>query len=1242
MGEENQASDSIEQRVNRVIAAYLEARRMGQAPDREALLARHPDLAAELKSFFADKEQFDRLAQPLGGVPYPAKAKEELPSAALIDAPALGAGPSDRAAVGDTVRYFGDYELLEEIARGGMGVVFKARQVSLNRPVALKMILAGQLASATDVDRFRREAEAAANLDHPNILPIYEVGEHDGQHYFSMKLIEGGNLTSFSRELPASAADQRRVAKLLATVARAVHHAHQHGLLHRDLKPANVLLDRDGQPHVTDFGLAKRLTGEPGAPATGGLTQSGAILGTPSYMAPEQAGGTKALTVAADTYALGAILYECLTGRPPFEAATPLDTVLQLLEREPEPPHQLNSRLNPDLETICLKCLRKEPTKRYGSAEELASDLDRWLAGQPIVARPVRRGERLFKWVKRRPLVAALLATVVLVTLAGIGGITWALAAALEQEERALGEKAKADKEKELAQHARRLAVTEKTRAEEELRRAEWLIYAGKLAAAQRQWQARDFVMVHTLLDRCHWDYRGWEHDYLYTLLTQNMRILRGHGGPVTSVSFSRDGRYLASGGWFEVKVWDLQTSQQVFTRKVGNFSGAGVAFSPDGKHVAGFSLGTIKVWNIQTGKESLNLDHPTVVNTVAFSPNGQHLAIAGNSNIVTICDARNGKAKFTLIDHCNPITSVAFSPDGKRLACTGTHKQGNTASAGGVTLWDARTGKVIRTWGGIDSLVNYVVFSPDSQRLASADGRTVKVWHTQTGQQNLSVPITRTEQNSFGGYVGSICFSPDGKFLAGGTRSILFGSDDGEVIVWDARTGEESLRLAGHTNSILSLAYRPNGKHLASASADGTVRLWGVPPGPEARSLTGHTDRINSLVFSPDGKKLATASWDHTIKLWDTRTGKETATLRGHSNFVSSVVFSPDGNRLASTAGGQTLRSGWLIPGEVKLWDSQTGKEILTLDRKSCPYMDCVAFSPDGKLVAGNVPSLFGVTEVRLFNSRTGKPIRTLKGFSGSIHAVAFSPDGRRLACGGNRSQNQFVLGGEVTLWDVQSGQRTLTLFGHADTVLSVTFSRDGKRLASSSGNMDRPDDPGEVKLWDALTGQEIHSLRGHTKMVSSVAFHPSGACLASASRDRTVKVWDTQSGQEAITLRGHGGNVNSVAFSPDGQHLASAGGSVDRQRKPYGEVKVWDAPDRQKSVILRARVKHFQTLAFSPDGKRLAGAGFFEAGVVRNVTRKTQGRVCLCDAQTGEEVLDLLWPDDMIFGVAFSPNGS
>ncbi len=428
---DNDASER-ERRLDELATAYLKAQEAGETPDRQALLDSNPELAVELGEFFADQDRLERLAAPLRSLADPSG-----PDASSTPFP-THTGTQTAPLVPPPPRSFGDYTVLSAVGQGGMGVVWKARQKRPDRVVALKMFRAGDLAAPTDVQRFRNEAEVIAQLDHPHILPVYEVGEHDGVHYFSMKLVEGGSLAD---HLASFRADPRAAARLLATIARAVHYAHQRGILHRDLKPSNILLDAQGQPHVSDFGLAKRVE------IDSSLTQSGALVGTPSYMAPEQTHGRKgAVTTATDVYGLGAVLYALLTGRPPFRGETVLETMEQVREREPEPPRRINAKVDRDLETICLKCLQKEPQRRYESAQALAEDLERWLAGEPIQARRASSWERFGKWIRRRPAMAGLVAVSTLAVLGLVIGLLWhnaQLGKSAEREQQLAGKAAR-------------------------------------------------------------------------------------------------------------------------------------------------------------------------------------------------------------------------------------------------------------------------------------------------------------------------------------------------------------------------------------------------------------------------------------------------------------------------------------------------------------------------------------------------------------------------------------------------------------------------------------------------------------------------------------------------------------------------------------------------------------------------------------------------------------------------------
>jgi WD40 repeat protein/predicted Ser/Thr protein kinase len=1072
-----------ELRLDEAIASFYQAREAGQALDRNAFLACYPDLADELAAFLDNKAAFEKRA---GGSPSPAS-----------EAATLGPTPTQPApAPLEKVGYFGDYELLAEIARGGMGVVYRARQVSLNRTVALKMILAGQLASPADVQRFHTEAEAAANLDHPNIVPIYEVGEYEGQHYFSMKLVEGGSLGDCVERFRSNAP---AVARLLQTVARAVHYAHQRGILHRDLKPANILLDAKGEPHVTDFGLAKRVEGG------SNLTQSGAIVGTPAYMAPEQARAEKGLSTAVDTYSLGAILYELLTGRPPFRAATALDTILQVLDREPEPPSKIDARVDRDLETICLKCLEKDPAKRYGSAEALADDLERWQRGEPIQARRTGVLERTWKWARRRPglalMTGGVLAFVLLSVLLGAGyAIT---AGSLRESE------AQRELEKRLRDQAEQGEATEKElrqRAERANESAAAALYINRIIRAQFEWKSMAVGRAERLLDECPPQLRGWEWHYVKRLCHPEALTLTGHAGPVMSVCFSPDGKRLASGSLDKtIKVWDAATGQVVHTLTGHTEPVVRVCFSPDGKRLASASLDkTVRIWDAATGQLIRTLEgHANIVMSVCFSPDGKRLAstsISQGNGKVRVWDAATGQEVFALTGR-DGFLAACFSPDGKRLAAAPV--------AGPVKLWDAETGKeAISFKGGVGmgGFCTCVCFSPDGKQLATGSSYfMVNVWDAGTGEIALTL-------NGHTGGVISVCFSPDGKQLAS-------AAGDKTVRVWDATTGQP-VRTIEPATTVSSVCFSPDGTRLASGTEDQTVKVWPAAAPREALTLMGHKESVRSVCFSPDGKQLASVSSKTTVSVWDAATGQEVVTIKGQTDFGWIVCFGGDGKRLFTMGKDKTIR----------VWNAATGQEI-----QSVPGPDSARrFSPDGKWLAS--ASRDGT--VKLWDTATGQAVRTLQGRTQNLRGLWFSPDGQRLATAASDHR--------ITLWDVATGQMERTFQGHTSFINSVCFSPDGRRLASASQD-------GTAKVWDTATGLVVHNLTGHNAIVAGVCFSPDGRRLATSSQDETVKLWDTATGQETLTLKGHTGVVMSVCFSPDGHRLASE--SLD------GTVRVWDA---------------------------------------------------------------------------------
>jgi WD40 repeat protein/tRNA A-37 threonylcarbamoyl transferase component Bud32 len=1219
MNESHNSPSAREDRLNEILAGYLEAVQAGQAADRPKLLADHPDLAPELAAFFADHDRMRQAAQP------PSPPPSETPTT-----PPGEPAPAD-ATLG-TVRYFGDYELLEEIARGGMGVVYKARQVSLNRLVALKMILAGQLASEADVQRFHHEAEAAANLDHPNIVPIYEVGEHHGQHYFSMKLIDGGSLAP---QVPQLVPDPKAAVPLLAMVARAVHHAHQRGILHRDLKPSNILLEwRAGRvnapvPHVTDFGLAKRVEGDQGQ------TKTGAIVGTPSYMAPEQARGEKALSTAADVYSLGAMLYELLTGQPPFRAATPLDTVLQVLEREPARPRTLNAAIHRDLETICLKCLEKDPRRRFDSAAALADDLERWQRGEPILARPGTTGERLMKWARRKPAAAALLA-VSAVAVMILAGVTSAFTFRLQAELAATEEQR--DIAKDLQRQAedgqqRAVELQQQTRQQEVRARHFW--YGADLNLAQQSLEGGNGPRLVAALKRQipkpgQDDLRGFEWWYLWRQSHTEKRTLTGHTRPVGSLEYSPDGKWLATAAGEEIRVWDPATGRTRCTISLSPDVATAVAFRPDGAALAvgvqgpnakaKKALPQVQIWDLATGRRTNAFElGPGTIHALAFSPDGNNLTIVEvDDPLELLTQASSGYlrqiAKF--IEKSAVMGLQVWSWDlsgarGKPVPLESTWRQiahpfrlalaadRNTLMAAGmaypsdwlaatlirrdsgamlkfetpVCWWDVPTGRLKKVHQGTFNPLWSGALLPDASLAAwTGPNKTVVLMDTQTGKEQVLPGVLAAQP-------ASLAFAPVGKVLA-------FTSDEVTVQTWDVAGAREGTTLRGHDAPIQCLSFAPDGKTLAAGGRDHTVKIWdvarpaaptvlllkGAPPTPTLRpSDVVLKAKAPLFVLAQSGATLVTAQ-DNSIQAWDVATGRESVTLKDFvgpllppkfPGGVAQLVLQDRILSIALSPNGKLAAALW--SSEVKVWDLVTGelRALIPLAGGKISLDAFAAFTSDGRsLIAGK--RVWDTTTWQEGSQPTLESLESIK---------AISPDGKTfITTKVQWNYRPYKVENAVSLLalrDAESGTPRYTVQFPAQLLSSAAFTPDGRNLTVSFSE-------GPTRLFDVPSGQELAKVQGIGK-----GFSQDGRLAATADQEGTIWLWTVDTGAEHAVLQGHTKDVIGVAFSPDGGTVASSG--LD------GTVKLWDPLTGQERLTFRHEGRTPHQIVFTPDGQTL-----------------------------------------------------
>lgn len=1007
---------------------------------------------------------------------------------------------SVHAASDPFIGFFGNYELLEEIARGGMGVVYRARQIELNRLVAVKLLLSGPLASPELVQRFRSEAAAAASLQHPNIVAIHEVGFCEGQHFIAMDYVPGRSLADIARDGPL---DARRAAGYVKIVAEAIHFAHERKLLHRDLKPSNILVDESDTPRVTDFGLAKRLETD------SELTLSGQVLGSPSYISPEQATAKRGLVgPRSDIYSLGAILFHLLTGRPPFVGTSVADTLDQALRREPLSPRVLVPGLSRDLETICLKCLEKQPERRYGTAQELADELASFLRDEPIRARPVTRLNRAWRWTRRNPVISLLVATVALLAAAGFLAVLW-------EWLRAEHNSAVAQAQRDLTQ-GRLYAV--------QMRQVHANYQAGEIGGALELLRAWEPTPERP-------DLRGFEWRWLQRLCSENSgKVLATNSVGFSAIDSSSLNQTIALGASDgTVRLIDSRTGKLLTSWQAHPAGIDSVVFfprRPEWLATVGGDDGLLKIWNSGNGRLlcSTNCSKGLFLR-IAMSSSGRLLAVDAadrlSMNVWQVSETGTlGSPHLELRRTLSGRGPAAFSPDEGRLAfCLGFQ----------LALYDLTNGNVELLRPAHADSIHAAAFSPDGKWLATGSSdATVALWDV--GR--------RARERLFGDSqffnISALVFSSD-------SLNLFAATTDQNVREWKLGEPERTWMLRGHSAGVNALAFAPDRSVLISAGHDGTSRQWhtgespapvsDLPPEFEVLAKGGDSPPALGLAVSPDQRTIAVSFVDD-VRIFDlTSNGlqKVVAPSRVFNRslgVVHSVAFSPEGKFLA--LGG---KDGW-----VALLDATTllpAKEPIHLHDGQ---VSDLAFARDGRVLVSGGGGGAGVALTDVAGWRSIRRIET--GGYLPLQALAVSPDGTRLVTGSPDHA--------VCLWDIDSGQLLAKCPQRVRFPHALAFSPDGRVVAFS-------DEFGAFVLWDLSGHSPVRRRTGHRAIVTSLAFAPDGRTLASASMDHTIRLWHPDIDQEVAILTGHSSWVFHIAFAANGNVLAS--GAMN------GSVKIWRA---------------------------------------------------------------------------------
>lgn len=1157
-----------------------------------------------------------------------------------------------------------DYELLETIGQGGMGVVYAARQASIDRTVAIKMIRGDMAADADQRQKFLSEAVVTGDLDHPNIVPIYDLGSNDGGAlFYSMKRVEG---TPWMKVIRQKTLEENL--DILMKVADAVAFAHSRGVVHRDLKPENVMLGDFGEVLVMDWGLALLA---PRFRHLGSISQSGGMGGTPAYMAPEMASGPiERIGMPADIYLLGAILYEILTGKPPHAGKDVMSCLYAVARNDIEPTDKTG-----ELMDIARKAMATEIQNRYESVQDFQAAIRLYHSHAQSILLAARAEEDLVEaeksrdyqdfarsvfgfqealelWAEneraREKLTVAKLAYASCAMTKGDLDLADSLLDADEPSFANLREQVTVAKRERNARQARlrffvnaaralvaavvlistvaffavrhqrnnallaeaeavnqrNIADNQRDIAEENKNKAE---QEEQKAVAQKEiaeQQRQKAIEAENVAVKAKDAEEALREQKEYEAYIAQIGLV---AAKIDENAFGYAAQLLDD-CTPELRHWEWgrlmrlcrQSSQTLL--EDGPINGA--SFSPNGKRVlTGSRDGKARVWDLATGQVLATLDHGAVIYSVGYSPDGHTIATGGDADDgeAKLWDAESGALLKKFGGHSEPVLSVAFSHDGRKLLTASYDKT--------ARLWDIASGAELREFKGHSWWVWSAAFSPDDAQIvtASQDGTAI-VWSADSASH--SAPFT--------GHAGPIycaAFSPDGNFVAtcGEDRKILLWRPDQlREFTLKARVEEPSAAKAalqtastpfvGHSSAVRSVRFSPDGAMLLSGSHDNTVKLWQVDKAACVGTLRGHAGWVRSCGFSSDGKLILSAGFDHQAKVWNIDEYEEVRMLAGHTDVVLASSFSPDGKQVVTASRDRTAR----------IWDADTGRELKRLDEGHLFLVTSAGFSHDGKRILTGA----GDATVRVWDAATGGELLKFD-HTGRNGLFALSPDGTRLLTGGGERTAQY--------WDAVSGERLFELAGHRSDVTAVAISPDGKTLYTG-------DVKGHGKLWDAASGRELFGLEGSVRKITAAAFLPGGKRLLTASHDHVVAQWDVATGKELTdkVLR-HPKGVGAMAISTTGAYCVTACDD--------GRLRVWkvDPPQVVREIGLAGF--SIQTLAIAPNGKHA-------------ICACSDNKIRLWDLSTGAQMANPVTNESQdsfldvgkgtVWSAAISPDGS